>query len=65
MKPGDTILILPSFALSDIRLDALVGLTATITEVVGNGEQIKGCWVCLPVRFLGEKEWYIPYSSIG
>lgn len=65
MKPGDKISILPSCALSELKLEALVGLTATIIEVNGTFDNIKGCWVTLPVKYLGEQEWYIPYNSIG
>ncbi len=65
MKLGDKILILPSIALIDMRLDALVGLTATIVDINGTFDKVYGCWVELPGEYLGEKEWYIPYNSIG
>jgi len=65
MKPGDKIIILPSFTLSEMRLDSLVGLTATIVEVNETFGYIKGCWIELPGKYLGEREWYIPYNSIG
>lgn len=65
MKSGDKILILPSQSLIDLRLEALAGLSATIVEVNGTFDHIKGCWVTLPVTYLGEREWYIPYNSIG
>ena len=65
MKPGDTILILPSIALDNMRLGALAGLTATIIEINGTFDNVKGCWVTLPGFYLGEREWYIPYSSMG
>lgn len=65
MKPGDSILILPSFALSDLQLDALVGHNAIVTKVIGAFNNVKGCWVKLPGKYLGEREWYIPYNSIG
>lgn len=65
MKPGDTIYIIPSLALTNLRLDALVGITATIVEVRGQSNNIKGCWVELPIEYCGEREWYIPYNSIG
>lgn len=59
------ILILPSFALSELKLDALVGRKATIIEILkdkyGN---IRGCWACLKGEpYLDKKEWFIPYSS--
>lgn len=65
MKPGDKILILPSLALSKLKLEVLVGLTATIIEVNVISGSIKGCWVMLTGEYLGEREWYIPYNSIG
>lgn len=65
MKPGDTIIILPSQSLIELRLEALAGLTATIVEVNGTFSHIKGGWVTLPGQYLGEREWYIPYNSIG
>lgn len=65
MKPGDKIHILPSFALSELKLEALIGLTATIVEVNGAFDGVKGCWVMLSGKYLGEREWYIPYNSIG
>lgn len=65
MKQGETILILPSFALSEMRLDALVGLEGVIVEINGSFDNVKGCWVRLPGLYLGEQEWYIPYNSIG
>lgn len=65
MKIGDKIRILPSFALSELKLEALIGLTATIVEVNGNFDCFRGCWVTLPGKYLGEREWYIPYNSIG
>ena len=64
MKPGETILILPSYTLSALKLEALVGVVATVVEVNGTFNNIKGCWIELPTPYLGEKEWYIPYNSI-
>lgn len=65
MKQGDTIIILPSVALSNLRLEVLAGQIATIVEINGKSDNIKGCWVELPGLYLGEREWYIPYNSIG
>ncbi len=65
MKAGDTILILPSYSLIEMKLEALIGCKATIEEAVGAFDDIRGCWVSLPEEYLGEKEWYIPYYSIG
>lgn len=65
MKPGKTILIIPSIALSEMRLDDLVGRSATIVEVCMKNDIIRGCWVDIHSAYLGETEWYIPYNSIG
>ncbi len=65
MKPGDSILILPSCALSSLQLEALTGRIAIVTSVTGSFNNIKGCWVKLPEEYMGEEEWYIPYESIG
>jgi len=65
MKSGDKITILPSSALLEMKLEKLVGLTATIIEINGSFNDIKGCWVELQRKYLGEREWYIPYNSIG
>lgn len=65
MKPGDKIIVLPSYALTEMRLEPLAGLTATIVEVNEISGNIRGCWVNLLGKYLGEQEWYIPYNSIG
>lgn len=65
MKPGNSILIIPSIALSEMRLDDLVGVQATIVEMRTKGDNIIGCWVAIRHKYLGETEWFIPYSSIG
>lgn len=65
MKPGDTILILPSCALTDLHIDKLAGMMAVVSEIIEHDNKIHGCWVTLSVKFMGEYEWYIPYSSIG
>lgn len=65
MKPGDIIIILPSAALTLLRLEDLAGVRAKIVEVRGSFDNIKGCWVELQFTYLGEREWYIPYNSIG
>lgn len=65
MKSGDKIIVLPSFSLTEMKLDVLVGLTATIVEINGAFDSIKGCWVMFQGEYLGEREWYIPYNSIG
>lgn len=65
MKPGERIVILPSLALSEMKLELLVGTTAIVVEVHKTRGKISGCWVELPKEYLGSREWYIPYNSIG
>lgn len=65
MKEGDTILIIPSCALQEMRMEQLVGTRATVTKIVMNNDILRGCWVRLPYPFMNEEEWYIPYISIG
>lgn len=65
MKSGDIILILPSIALSLLQLEPLAGQRAKIVQVHSTEHKVKGCWVELNEPFLEEREWYIPYSSIG
>lgn len=65
MQFGDIILILPSYALKKMQLDKLVGIRAKVVGVVRHADQICGCWVQLPTPYLGEREWFIPYNSIG
>lgn len=65
MKAGDIIIILPSQTLINLGLEGLAGKSATIVDVNGSFDKIKGCWVKLNEEFMGEAEWYIPYYSIG
>lgn len=65
MQIGDTVLILPSYSLTEMRLGGLAGMKAKVVEIIRNKEQIVGCWVEFPVNYLGEREWFIPYNSIG
>ena len=65
MKPGDVALIIPSIALKNMQLDSLVGYTGIVMEICGTMNNIKGCWIRFPVKYLNEYEWYIPYNSIG
>lgn len=65
MKIGDTILILPSCALQYMHMEELAGIKAKVVEVISHADQVRGCWVKLSGKYLGEDEWFIPYSSIG
>lgn len=66
MKLGQKICISPSVALTELRLEELVGRYATITEIIEHPNGItKGCWVLLDgSSYKDEQEWYIPYISI-
>lgn len=59
------IVIIPSFALSEMKLDALVGRMANIVEVLkDHNGTIRGCWASLIGEpYMEKKEWFIPYSS--
>lgn len=65
MQFGDTVLILPSYALVKMRLGKLAGVKATLIRTVRHGKEIRGYWVKLPFEYMGESEWFIPYNSIG
>lgn len=69
MQIGNTITILPSFTLTSLRLDDLIGKQAVVVEIRccknKKREKIYGCWVKLSSPYMEEEEWFIPYSSIG
>lgn len=65
IKLNDSILILPSIALDEMKLMPIAGARAKVVEIVSKNNEIKGCWAKLPLSYMGEKEWYIPYMSIG
>ncbi len=64
MQIGDTVLILPSYALKDMHLEKLAGIRAKVIDVVCRKNEVRGCWVKLPAPYQGESEWFIPYNSI-
>ena len=67
MKHGQRICIAPSIALTELKLDNLVGRYAVIINEVktSSNDKVKGCWVALEgLPYEGEQEWYIPFSSI-
>lgn len=65
MKNGQTVSIIHSIALSEMKLDDLVGRTATVVEIAYNkNNTIRGCWVELDGEpFHDEIEWYIPLCA--
>jgi hypothetical protein len=46
-------------------MEELAGIKAKVVEVISHADQVRGCWVKLSGKYLGEDEWFIPYSSIG
>ena len=58
---GKTINIIASAALSEIRLDDLIGAKGVIVE---NGPHNNGAYVKLERPYLNEEEWFIPKDSI-
>lgn len=59
------IVIIPSFALSEMKLDNLVGRKANVVEILKSHDgSIRGCWASLIGEpYMEQKEWFIPYSS--
>lgn len=55
----DIVTIIPSVALSALKLDALCKRHGKVTEVKQNG-----CWVRLDEEYMDELEWYIPNISL-
>ena len=65
MQIGDTITILPSFTLTSLRLDDLIGKDGAVMSIQCHESKIYGCWVRLSEPYMEESEWFIPYCSIG
>lgn len=64
-KVNDIVKIKPSDSLSIMRLNALAGREATITQDLTNiGRLNKGYMVELTEPYLDETEWFIPQESI-
>lgn len=66
IKEKDIIEIKPSDSLSLMRLNALIGREATITQDLTDIERLnKGYMVELTEPYLDEIDWFIPQESIG
>lgn len=64
-KVNDIIIINPSDSLSLMRLNALIGREAVITQdLTGIGRLNKGYMVELTEPYLDEVDWFIPQESI-
>lgn len=65
MKNGQRIHIIPSVALTEMRLEGLIGRSAKVSEILERPDgSIKGCWAVLEGSpYEGEQEWYLPFSS--
>lgn len=64
-KKNDIVEIKPSDALSLMRLNALIGKEATITQdLTSIGRLNKGYVVELTEPYLEEVDWFIPQESI-
>lgn len=59
------IVIIPSFALHEMKLDDLVGRRANVVEILKSHDgTIRGCWASLIGEpYMEQKEWFIPYGS--
>lgn len=53
------ITVIGSEELHQLKLDDLIGKQGKVVE-----EHRNGCWVNFNVKYLGEQEWFIPFSSI-
>lgn len=63
ISEGEIVRIVASDALSDMRLDGLVGQKGRVTHVLPVRRNA-GCMVHFKDRFLGERNWFIPIASI-
>lgn len=64
MKAGQTITIIPSNTLQELRLNDLVGRKAVLVEKDRRPKRL-GWWVALVgAPYLEEQEWFIPSNSI-
>jgi len=65
MKTNDKITIIPSIALSEMRMDRLVGRRGKVTKIIYKKDRrVYGCWVLLDgAPFLDNHEWFIPFDS--
>ncbi|PWB10498.1 MULTISPECIES: hypothetical protein [Bacteroidales] len=65
MKQNQEITIIPSIALQELRLNDLIGRKAVLVEEDLLPKHL-GWWVSLIGEdYLGEREWFIPLSSIS
>lgn len=66
MRKGDTISIMPSQELAEIKLEGLFGKEGKITDIVCVDKKgIVGCWIQLNEPFQNELEWFVPLPSIA
>lgn len=65
MKNGQRIHIIPSVALTEMKLEGLIGRSAKVSEILERPDgTIRGCWAVLEGSpYEGEQEWYLPFSS--
>lgn len=65
MKNGQRIHIIPSVALTEMKLEGLIGRSAKVSEILERPDgSIRGCWAVLEGSpYEGEQEWYLPFSS--
>ena len=65
MKNGQRIHIIPSVALTEMKLEGLIGRSAKVSEILERPDgSVRGCWAVLEGSpYEGEQEWYLPFSS--
>ena len=59
MKANDTVKIIASPELIEMRLGQLCGETGIVVDARNSG-----CWVEFSEPFMDEVEWFVPYSSL-
>lgn len=59
MKANDTVKIISSPELIEMKLGQLCGETGIVVEARNSG-----CWVEFQEPFMDEMEWFVPYSSL-
>lgn len=63
INEGDVITVVPSQALTEMKLDDLVGHSGIVTTLM-TSRRNAGCMVHFGARYLGEQNWFIPIASI-
>lgn len=63
ISEGDVVTIVASDELGDMRLNDLIGQRGRVTSLL-LARRNPGCMVHFKERYLGERNWFIPITSI-